>query len=204
MNRITGTIFCALSAFMPVAVAAQAIPAAAHRANLVDVAVMYSAQRANAPVGNSSAFWMNGITGELAIPTWRNLSVVIGVGGQHTNRIPVSNTGMGLNSVMGGLRLRVPNHTLFQPYVQALAGGVHGFDGYFPAQGKATASYDTSFAMALGGGVDLAVSKHIWIRAVQADYFYTELLNRQANRQNQFRISGGIVFRFPHWFWERQ
>jgi outer membrane immunogenic protein len=39
------------------------------------------------------------------------------------------------------------------------------------------------------------VSKHIWIRAVQADYYYTELRNIQGDRQNQLRLGVGIVFR---------
>ncbi len=47
----------------------------------------------------------------------------------------------------------------------------------------------------LSGGVDLAVSKHIWIRAAHVDYHYSELRNLNGDRQNQFRITGGIVFR---------
>jgi outer membrane immunogenic protein len=97
---------------------------------------------------------------------------------------------------MGGLRMRVPNHTKFQPFGQGLFGGVHGFDGYFPAPvGKLPTSYDTSFAMAIGGGLDVAVSRHVWIRVLQADYYYSELRNVQGDRQNQFRLGAGIVFR---------
>jgi len=181
---------------------------AATEPGLVDVTVMYSAQRANAPAGSSTAFWMNGTTGELAIPIpipkLRSLSFVAEAARQHTGMVPSSPYSLSLFSGMGGLRWRFSNHALIQPYGQALAGGVHGFDGYFAAPRGRTTSYDTSFVMALGGGVDLAVSKHIWIRAVQADYYYSELLNRQANRQNQFRIGGGVVYRFPRWFWERQ
>jgi hypothetical protein len=40
-----------------------------------------------------------------------------------------------------------------------------------------------------------AVSRHIWIRALQADYHYSELRNLQGDRQNQFRLGAGIVFR---------
>jgi hypothetical protein len=70
------------------------------------------------------------------------------------------------------------------------------FDGYFPAPvGKLPTSYDTSFAMAIGGGLDVAVSRHVWIRALEADYYYSELRNVQGDRQNQFRLGAGIVFR---------
>lgn len=165
-------------------------------ANTMDASAIFSEVRANAPVGGCGCFWMAGGTGEFSFPVWRNFSAVIEAGGQHTGHIPGSNTSLSLVSGMGGLRMRAPNHTEFQPFARALFGGVHGFDSYFPAPvGKLPTSYDTSFAMAIGGGVDIPVSKHIWIRAVQADYFYSELRNVQGNQQNQFRIGAGIVLR---------
>jgi outer membrane immunogenic protein len=165
-------------------------------ANTLDATAMFSEVHANAPVGGCGCFWLAGGTGELAVPVWRNFSAVAEIGGQHTDHIPGSNVGLGLMSGMGGLRMRIPNHTKFQPFGQALFGGVHGFDSYFPAQvGKLPTTYDTSFAMAIGGGIDVAVSRHIWIRAFQADYDYSELRNLQGDRQNQYRLSAGIVFR---------
>jgi len=165
--------------------------------NTIDFAVMYTALHANAPVGGCGCFWMAGGTGEIAFPIWRNFSALAEINGEHTGNIPGSNVGLSLVNGLGGLRVRIPTHTLFQPYGQALFGAVHGFDSYFPAPpGKLPTSDDTSFAMALGGGVDLAVSKHVWIRAVQVDYHYSELRNLQGNRQNQIRLSAGIVFRW--------
>jgi outer membrane immunogenic protein len=164
--------------------------------NTFDVTVMFSELHANAPVGGCGCFWMPGGVGEIAIPVWRNFSAVAEGDGQHTSQIPGANVGLGLIGGMGGLRLRVPSHTKLQPFGQALFGGIHGFDSYFPAPvGKLPTSYDTSFAMTIGGGVDIAVSKHIWIRALQADYYYSELRNVQGDRQNQFRLAAGIVFR---------
>jgi outer membrane immunogenic protein len=164
--------------------------------NTIDASVAFSEVRANAPVGGCGCFWMAGGTGELSFPLWRDFSAVMEAGGQHTNQIPSFNTGLSLATGMGGLRMRAPNHTKFQPFGQALFGGVHGFDGYFPAPvGKLPTSYDTSFAMAIGGGLDVAVSRHVWIRLLQADYYYSELRNVQGDRQNQFRFGAGIVFR---------
>jgi len=173
---------------------------AGEKDRLVDLAVMYSSLRSNTTTNNS--YWMNGGTAELAIPVWRNLSVVGEVGGHATAQLPyANNTGQSLITGMGGLRLRIPNHTKFQPYAQALVGGVHGFGSYFPAT---TASYDSALAMALGGGVDWAVSKHVWIRLPQADYYYTRFGNLAGDGQNRIRLSAGVVVRFPHWLWERQ
>jgi hypothetical protein len=63
-----------------------------------------------------------------------------------------------------------------------------------------------AFAMAFGGGVDIGVSRHIAIRAVQVDYLRTQfsatdalatgLSSSLGDRQNSFRYSTGIVFRF--------
>jgi opacity protein-like surface antigen len=178
-------------------------PAREKPANTFDVSATFSELRANAPVNSCSCFWMAGGTGEISYPVWRNFSAVAEVAGHTTGNIPGFNAGLSLLSGMGGIRLRVPTHTRFQPYVQALFGGVHGFDSYFPVPAgtpigvdRAFAlSYDTSFAYAVGGGVDVAVSRHIWIRALKADYNYSELRNLQGDRQNQFRIGAGILFR---------
>ena len=52
---------------------------------------------------------------------------------------------------------------------------------------------DTSFAVALGGGLDIKVNDHIAIRAVQLDYLRTGFFNET---QNKGRLAFGIVFRF--------
>jgi hypothetical protein len=63
-----------------------------------------------------------------------------------------------------------------------------------------------AFAMALGGGIDIGLTRHLAIRAVQVDYLRTQfnatdalttgLSSSLGNRQNSFRYSSGIVFRF--------
>ncbi len=189
MSKLARIVFCVL--LLPTAAVAQQKPE-----NTIEADVMFSALHANAPAGGCGCFWMAGGIGELAIPIWRNFAFVGEGSGQHVDKISGTNVSLGLINGLGGLRMRIPTRTLFQPYAQALFGGVHGFDSYFPAPvGKLPTSYDTSFAMAIGGGVDLAVSKHIWIRAVHADYHYSELRNLNGDHQNQFRITGGIVFR---------
>ena len=60
--------------------------------------------------------------------------------------------------------------------------------------------------MAFGGGVDIGLTRHLAIRAVQVDYIRTQfnsidalttgLSSSLGNRQNNFRYSTGIVFRF--------
>jgi hypothetical protein len=53
-----------------------------------------------------------------------------------------------------------------------------------------------AFATAAGGGIDVRVSRHFAVRPVQAEYFLTKFRDGANNRQNNFRYSAGIVFRF--------
>jgi len=181
---LLSSLFMALSAQRP--------------APAVDGYAVFSEMRANAPVGGCGCFWMYGAHGGFSLPVWRDFSVVAEAGGHHTSQIPNDNVGLSLFYGMGGIRLRVANHTRLQPFGQALFGAVHGFDSYFPASaGRLPTSYDSSFALTAGGGLDIPVSRHIWIRAVQADYFYSQIRNNQGDRQNEFRIGAGLLFRGP-------
>jgi outer membrane immunogenic protein len=196
MHKLTRVFLSALLSSLALAAAAQ------KPADAVDGYAVFSEMRANAPVGGCGCFWMAGAHGGFSLPVWRDFSVVVEAGGHHTGSIPNFNTGLSLFYGMGWVRMRVANHTRYQPFGQALFGGVHGFDSYFPAPvGKLPTRYDSSFALTVGGGLDVNVSKHVWIRALQADYFYSELRNLQGNRQNQFRIGAGVLFRGPDHPW---
>ena len=54
------------------------------------------------------------------------------------------------------------------------------------------------FSMAVGGGLDVNVSKNVAIRVAELDYFLTRYTNpiTSTNNQNNFRYLGGVVFRF--------
>jgi outer membrane immunogenic protein len=76
------------------------------------------------------------------------------------------------------------------PFVQVLFGGV------LTSSGIVQTGWQSHFAMTGGGGIDLKVSKHFSIRPVQAEYFLTKIPDGLNNRQNNFRLGAGIVFRF--------
>jgi hypothetical protein len=54
------------------------------------------------------------------------------------------------------------------------------------------------FSMAVGGGLDVNVSKTVAIRVAELDYFLTRYTNpiTSTNNQNNFRYLAGVVFRF--------
>jgi hypothetical protein len=106
---------------------------------------------------------------------------------------------------------RVPRVT---PFVHALFGAVQGSTistpivvtpavcpSPGPCQGpslgpSATIAPETAFAMALGGGLDVKVRNHVWIRLFQADYVRQDFSQNPGSPGsiNTARISAGVVF----------
>jgi hypothetical protein len=70
------------------------------------------------------------------------------------------------------------------PFAHVLFGGAHVSSGSFS---------DTSFAMAVGGGIDTRLIHGIYWRIFQGDYLPTFFGN---SRENNARLSTGIVVRF--------
>ncbi|HEY7404688.1 MAG TPA: hypothetical protein VIB39_14275 [Candidatus Angelobacter sp.] len=89
------------------------------------------------------------------------------------------------------LSLRSNNSTYF---AHALFGGARANEDVLPALFPARSSTSTSFATILEGGADVGFSRHFAIH-LQPGYLMTHILDR---RQNSFRLSTGIVFRFSH------
>jgi hypothetical protein len=80
------------------------------------------------------------------------------------------------------LTARLP---VVQPFVHALFGG---------ATARGSGVSDNSFAMLLGGGIDIGLRKGIGIRLVQADWLMTQFADQTQNDQG--RVSAGIVIKF--------
>ncbi len=98
-------------------------------------------------------------------------------------------------------------------FVHALFGGAHSsgtstipitVSMFPPTTSLETINQSSSaFAMAIGGGLDLGLMKHLAVRVGQVDWLYTRfqgpsvaLGSAAHNFQKSFRYSGGVVFRF--------
>src|SRR6185437_14777239 len=94
-------------------------------------------------------------------------------------------------------------HALFGAAHASLNAGVSA-----PIVGGISAPLDSAnaFAMAFGGGIDIGITRHFAIRAAQVDFIRTNFNSLDAlasgfasstsNNQNNFRYSGGVVWRF--------
>jgi hypothetical protein len=117
---------------------------------------------------------------------------------QHLNNYlfgPTVTAGVGRSAVFA--------HALFGEARSSLGAGVG-----IPIIGGISTGLTSAnaFAMAFGGGIDVDLTRHLAIRAVQVDYLRTQfnatdalttgLSSSLGNRQDSFRFSTGVVFRF--------
>lgn len=161
----------------------------------MEVTLAYSADRTNTAPGTCGCFWMQGAKAEANMYFGRGLSLVAELGGAHASNVSVAGAGLSLVTYLFGPRYSIGRTRRFTPFVQFLAGGVHGFDAFFPNSTGQNLNPD-AFAFAAGGGMNVALSRHLALRAMQADYLQTDLPNNASNRQNHLRIAAGVVLRF--------
>jgi peptidoglycan-associated lipoprotein len=161
---------------------------------------MYTEQYSN--LVSTPTFWHSGGSIELSAQLRHGFGLAANVAGTHTDSAAASGVGLSLITATFGSR-----YTYYKPlgsehkrslaiFGQGLLGQAWGFDSYFPTTSGAIRS-DNSFALQVGGGVDLGLSRHFGVRVLQADWLRTQLPNGTTDVQNTLRLSAGIVFRLP-------
>jgi opacity protein-like surface antigen len=98
------------------------------------------------------------------------------------------NVNVNAHTFMFGPRFTYRKAGSITPFAHVLLGGIRGSRGYLGISQSAV-----KFAAAFGGGLDVKVSKHVAVRVIQAEYVATPFLDL---RQDNIRLSAGIVFRF--------
>jgi len=132
-----------------------------------------------------------GGSGSIAFNFNNWFGVVGDVGGYHTGNLVGGHHSGNVITFMGGPKFayRADKATLF---AQTLFGGAR-----FASNAVAPNFSTTSFAMALGGGVDVNVSEHFAVRPAQVEYILTRFnLGFNPMSQNSVRYSAGVVFKF--------
>ncbi len=200
--KISRFLMLALFAVTSTTVIAQAVPAGPDLGPTVSslspiaVSFNYSAMISNSPPGSCGCFLLNGGSSEGVFHVWRNVSAVAQIAGNHSGQIPNSVRGLSLITYMGGPRYSFLAMHRVTVYGQFLAGGAHGFDGYFPGNGGSSTGGAESLAIAPGGGVEIGLRGWLSFRPVAAEYLMTRLPNSADTNQHNLRIGSGFVFRF--------
>lgn len=161
----------------------------------VEVGLNYSFNRLN-PNSGLSAYSANGGFADLEYNFTRNLGIVADLGANYTgtaNGISVSNTTF---EYLFGPRYNI-RHGRWNPYIQALFGEERFSNGFAPGTPFGyTGASQTNFAMALGGGLDIAVTRELSVRPFEVDYMPLQVpFGNQRYTQNDFRYAAGVVMR---------
>ncbi len=130
-----------------------------------------------------TGFSSNGASGSISVNPSNWVGLVGDFGVYHRS---VLGTGVNTVTYLFGPKFAYRHSDKLTPYFHFLLGGAHVSGG---------GASSNAFAMALGGGFDAKVSPHVAIRLIQADYVMTKFQDGANNRQNNARISVGIVFR---------
>lgn len=159
-----------------------------------DVAVAYNPMLANVTTGNE--FWMQGFTAQFHAGLWHNLGPMADITYLHTGNMHTSGVGLDLLAVTFGPSYSwSPAKHGMTLFGQTLVGTVHGSNSTFPSSTGVNTT-GNSLALELGGGVDVPAGRHLYIRAVEADWLRTQLPNATTNVQNNLRLGFGLKYRF--------
>lgn len=159
-----------------------------------DVAVTYGA--AYADVVGGGTFWMQGGGLQGHVRVYRGLGVVADLAGLHEGSIQSSGVGLDLIATTFGPRYTwQPAHARYSIYGQALGGMAHAFNGVFPTSTGTVTSTNGS-AVKLGGGLNFALTPHIGLRVLEADWLRTRFSNSSDDVQDNLQLNTGVVLRF--------
>jgi len=138
----------------------------------------------------NGANWVNcqGGSGSGAFYFTSNIGAVGEFGGCKVTGLPSGISAHELDYLFGP-RVYFHSRRRVFPFVQTLLGGERFSAGVSGAGSGST----SGFAWTAGGGADVTLTKHVSLRAVQAEYLYTHFSGQS---QNSFRIQSGLVYRF--------
>lgn len=210
MNRRFSTIVL-LTTAVTLAIVAQA-PSVAQTAlnslgiaprpttNAFDLALTYSPERGKIVDASCKCFWLEGGGADAALTFYRGLGVAASFTGQHASAL-TGGSNLGKMDYLFGPRYTF--HTSGKTeggrystrmFGEALFGGVHAFDGTFPAPIQA-ATTANSFAYQLGGGLDLSLARGLGIRIFEVSFWHSSLPNNGSDTQDDLRLGFGVSYR---------
>jgi hypothetical protein len=184
MIAILATTFAAMSVM-----AQSAATATGH----LDVAFTYDAMHSDHVPG--ATFWMQGAGAEIEGRFYRGWGAVVDVAGLHTGNINTSGVGLDLVTAVFGPRYTwTTKSQKFAVSGQALGGAAVGLNSVFPTMMGAS-STEAAPAVDLGGGMNVALTPRVALRAFEANWVRTLLPNAGSNVQNNMRLGAGLVMR---------
>jgi len=168
---------------------AQTIPAAREMPGELSIGGTYQAARAN-NIANE-ALWMNGGSGEISLRLPRNLAIDGDGAILHSPEMIAGGPGLRLVTMTCGPRYTISGRSHHVSlFAQGLVGAALGFN-------RQSVKYPISYGLAtlVGGGVNISLSPHVSVRALDANWLRTEVPNATTPVQNFLRLGAGVVYR---------
>ena len=159
----------------------------------LDVGAAYTYVRTNLLPG-CDCFSTNGGSGQVQFRLSSRLSLLGDVTVTHHGGVTVNQYDLTQTIFTGGLRyFPTSGHLKIRPFGDVLLGGAHAGGTLSPANTGYGGS--TTFAFQTGGGVQYPLSARWALVPIQAEYLLTTFGNGADNRQNDLRLSVGVLFR---------
>jgi len=167
----------------------------------IDAGINVAFERAYIAPGSCDCFWFQGGGADLGVTIWRGLGYALALSGDHASNVEPGIDVNKITYVFGPRYTFVPlaHKTHFksaqraQVFGEGLFGSTHAFNGSFPSTTGLHASAD-SFAMQIGGGIQIPIARKLMVRALEADYVRTSLPNNFSNDQNDLRLGVGLNY----------
>jgi hypothetical protein len=122
---------------------------------------------------------LNGVTVSAAHGVLPAMQVVAEIGNYRSS-------GTSMLSFLGGPRFKF-NFGRFQPFVQALGGVTHG------------SAVGTAWSLSAGGGLDIPLSDHVRLRAIQAEFYGMRATPYMIHGSENMRLGAGVTYQFGGW-----
>jgi opacity protein-like surface antigen len=179
--------------------------------------------RANSE-SNIPAFSANGGSGQFVVNFGKWVGAVADFGAVHNGNIGGYHLDSTFVNYLFGPRIPIRKWSRITPYAQILFGGVRASSSALiqvpedavppplvqpisgslaPREGRAVtaraATSQTAFAMTLGGGLDIKISKYVTFRPIGLDWYMTRLQNLRTlddKNQDNIRYTAGLNFTF--------
>jgi outer membrane immunogenic protein len=157
---------------------------------LGEVGFNYNYIHANAPPGQCGCFSLNGGSATFVFnlkPQWAAMADITVA---HSNNVNDTGQDITLIHYLFGMRYTKRDHTRYVPYAQALFGG---------AKEDVNFQFDinrNAFGLLGGGGVTTRLRDHLGWTIGEVDWVYTQVPNGENDRQNDLRVSTGLIYRF--------
>src|SRR5438034_4657165 len=143
------------------------LSSSAQERTTTDVSLGYSYIRANPATSNSPDFNTHGGTASVALNPKSWFGIIGDFSGYHMDRFDSS-----LGTYLFGPRVYLPSYRRVTPFAEGLFGVAHATGG----TGFSVPGSRNSFAMATGGGLVIAATKHMSLRLGEVNYLLTDFL----------------------------